>query len=141
MTSKEEKKDLEKIFKLIDKDGNGTLDKQEVQKGYIDHFGITLSDEHVQNMFDAVDLDGSGTIDYTEFVMATMNERDLISTKKLQGAFRLFDKDGSGAISLEELKRALGIGDQYDDILLKLLDEIDENNDGEIQFEEFCSMM
>ena len=141
LTSKEEKKDLEKIFKLIDKDGNGTLDKEEVQKGYVDHFGITLSDEHVQNMFDAVDMDGNGTIDYTEFVMATMNEKELISTKKLQGAFRLFDKDGSGAISLEELKRALGIGDQFDDILLKLLDEIDENNDGEIQFEEFCSMM
>ena len=47
LTSKEEKKDLEKIFKLIDKDGNGTLDKEEVQKGYVDHFGITLSDEHV----------------------------------------------------------------------------------------------
>ena len=62
-------------------------------------------------MFDAVDIDGNGTIDYTEFVMATMNERDLVTTKKLQGAFRLFDKDSSGAISLDELKRGLGIGD------------------------------
>ena len=44
-------------------------------------------------MFDAVDIDGTGTIDYTEFVMATMNEKELISQKKLQGAFRLFDKD------------------------------------------------
>ena len=47
LTSKEEKKDLEKIFKLIDKDGNGTLEKEEVQKGYFDHFGITLTDEQV----------------------------------------------------------------------------------------------
>ena len=31
LTSKEEKKELESIFKLIDKDGNGTLDKEEVQ--------------------------------------------------------------------------------------------------------------
>ena len=62
-------------------------------------------------MFDAVDIDGNGSIDYTEFVMATMNERDLVSQQKLKAAFRLFDKDGSGSISQEELKRALGIGD------------------------------
>lgn len=62
-------------------------------------------------MFDAVDIDGNGSIDYTEFVMATMNERDLVSQQKLKAAFRLFDKDGSGSISQDELKRALGIGD------------------------------
>ena len=62
-------------------------------------------------MFDAVDIDGNGSIDYTEFVMATMNERDLVSQQKLKAAFRLFDKDGSGSISQEELKRALGSGD------------------------------
>jgi len=44
----------------------------------------------------------------------------------------MFDKDGSGAISHSEIKRALGIGDQDDEILGKLLNEIDENNDGEI---------
>lgn len=40
LTSKDEKKDLEKIFKLMDADGNGTLDKQEVMQGYEQHFGI-----------------------------------------------------------------------------------------------------
>ena len=53
----------------------------------------------------------------------------------------MFDKDGSGAISHEEIKSALGIEDQDDEILSKLLNEIDENKDGEIQFEEFCKMM
>lgn len=79
LTSKEEKKDLEKIFKLMDKDGNGTLDKQEVMDGYEEHFGIQMTDEQVDAMFSAVDIDGNGAIDYTEFIMATMNERDLIS--------------------------------------------------------------
>ena len=70
-----------------------------------------MTEEQVDQMFDAVDIDGNGSIDYTEFVMATMNERDLVSQQKLKAAFRLFDKDGSGAISQDELKRALGIGD------------------------------
>ena len=79
LTNKEEKKDLEKIFKLMDKDGNGTLDKQEVMQGYEEHFGVQMTDEQIDNMFRAVDIDGNGSIDYTEFVMATMNERELIS--------------------------------------------------------------
>ena len=38
-----------------------------------------VGDEEIDKMFAAVDTDKSGFIDYTEFVMATMNERDLIS--------------------------------------------------------------
>lgn len=125
----------------MDKDGNGTLDRQEVLEGYEEHFGIAITEEAVDAMFAAVDIDGNGCIDYTEFVMATMNEKDLINQKKLKAAFRLIDKDGSGAISPEELKRALGIDETQNDHLERLINEIDENGDGEIQFEEFCKMM
>jgi len=38
-----------------------------------------MTEEQINQMFDAVDIDGNGSIDYTEFIMATMNERDLIS--------------------------------------------------------------
>ena len=38
-----------------------------------------MTDEQVDAMFDSVDINKSGSIDYTEFVMATMNEKDLIS--------------------------------------------------------------
>jgi Ca2+-binding EF-hand superfamily protein len=31
-------------------------------------------------MFKEIDIDGSGTIDYTEFVMATMNEKNILSS-------------------------------------------------------------
>ena len=125
----------------MDKDGNGSLDKEEVMLGYEEHFGIQMTEENVDAMFKAVDIDGNGSIDYTEFVMATMNERDLISQQKLRAAFRLFDKDGNGSISPEEIKNALGISDEDGEELNKLIAEIDENGDGEIQFEEFCNMM
>ena len=104
LTSKDEKKDLEKIFRSMDKDGNGTLDREEVLQGYEEHFGVQITEEQVDAMFKAVDLDGNNCIDYTEFVMATMNEKDLISNEKLKAAFRLFDKDGSGTISPEEIR-------------------------------------
>jgi len=140
LTSKDEKRDLEKIFKSMDADGNGTLDREEVLSGYEEHFGVPITEEMVDAMFDAVDLDGNNCIDYTEFVMATMNEKDLITNEKLKAAFRLFDKDNSGTISPEEIRKALGI-DSSDKHLNDLIAEVDENGDGEIQFDEFCNMM
>jgi calcium-dependent protein kinase len=133
LTTKDEKKDLEKIFKAMDKDGSGTLDRSE-------DFGVAVTEEMVDAMFKAVDLDGNDCIDYSEFVMATMNEKDLITNERLKAAFNLFDKDGSGTISPNEIRNALGI-ESTDKRLNDLIAEIDENGDGEIQFEEFCNMM
>ena len=40
LTTKDEKADLERMFKLMDKDGNGSLDKEEVIAGYDEQFGV-----------------------------------------------------------------------------------------------------
>ena len=50
------------------------------------------------------DIDGSGEIDYSEWLVATLNRKNLISEEKLRTAFSYFDKDNSGSISIEELK-------------------------------------
>lgn len=63
----------------------------------------------------------------------------MTSIEKLQSAFRMFDKDGSGLVSADELKTVLeGAGDADFE---KLIKEVDGNNDGEISFEEFTTMM
>ena len=84
-------------------------------------------------MFAKIDLDGNGTIDYTEFVMATMNEQNLITDKRLRQAFELFDADKSGALSPEEIKSILcfdsGVDPQEVD---RIIASVDENGDGEI---------
>ena len=116
----------------MDTDGNGTLDRDEVLIGYEEHFGMPISEEQVDAMFKAVDIDNSGTIDYSEFVMATMNEKDLITNERLKAAFRLFDKDGNGTISPDEIKEVLGLGDDDNEMIDKLISDVDENNDGEI---------
>ena len=109
LNSKDEKKDLEKIFCAMETDQNCELSREEVLSGYEEHFGIPISEEAVYAMFKAVDIDGNDAIDYIEFVMATMNEKNLITNDKLRAAFRLFDKDGSGAIFSKEIKKTLGI--------------------------------
>ena len=88
----------------MDANGDGKLSKEEIKDGYGKHFGKSLTDEQIDEMFAKVDADGSGEIDYSEFVVATMNEKNLLSSNKLQTAFKMFDKDGGGSISTDEIK-------------------------------------
>ena len=67
----------------MDKNGDGNLSKQEILEGYEEVFGIPIIEEDVDRMFKEIDIDGNGTIDYTEFVMATMNEKTILTNDKL----------------------------------------------------------
>ena len=63
----------------------------------------------------------------------------------LKTAFDMFDKDGSGKIDKTELLSLLN-GDGLEnavpkDQLEKYIQEVDQNGDGEIDFEEFQTMM
>ena len=69
-------------------------------------------------MFKRVDIDQSDEIDYSEFVIATMNEKEVLSSNKLQTAFRMFDKDGGGTISPDEIKQILSFGQHLDEKLI-----------------------
>jgi hypothetical protein len=51
-----------------------------------------MEKEDVLKMFDAVDIDQSGFIDYSEFVVAAMSEKQLLTDEKLLSAFKMFDK-------------------------------------------------
>jgi calcium-dependent protein kinase len=137
--SKEETDKMEEIFAEMDTNNDGMLSKEEISNGYEKHFGSAIDDEELDKIFSAIDTDGSGAIDYSEFLMATMNEQQLLSKEKLKQAFKMFDKDNSGTISREEIKEALG--NIEEDMAEKIISEIDENDDGEISFEEFEKMM
>ena len=54
-----------------------------------------------------------------------------------------FDKDGSGTITADELRTCLQSEDQTltDEDITKLISEVDQNQDGMIDYEEFLSMM
>ena len=142
LLSKQERENIDKVFRAMDTNGDGKLDKKEIQSGYLEFFGKVMSDEEVDDMFSKVDVDDSGAIDYSEFVVASMNEKNLLSNNKLQSAFKMFDKDGGGSISTEEIRQVLSFGQNLEEsVVNEIIKQVDANGDGEISFDEFAEMM
>lgn len=61
------RKDLQKMFDMVDDDNNGILEKSEV-KSLVDEAGVGhMSEKDFEILFAAIDLDGDGTLDFMEF--------------------------------------------------------------------------
>ena len=92
LMDEKEKKELQRMFKALDKDGNGMLDRQELIDGYEMIFGEAVDLEKIDEIFRTVDTDNSGFIDYNEFLVAAMSETKVMSNQNLREAFNLMDK-------------------------------------------------
>lgn len=138
--SEEEIGGLKELFKMIDTDNSGTITFEELKVG-LKKVGSQLMESEIKDLMDAADIDNSGTIDYGEFLAATMHLNKLEREENLIGAFAFFDKDGSGYITIDELQQAcrdFGLGEVHLDDMIK---EIDQDNDGRIDYGEFAAMM
>ena len=82
LASKEDMIDLQKAFKVLDTDNDGTLSRAELTVGLQKLYGDSAADE-VEKIFKKVDIDGSGFIDYSEWVVATINKEKLLTRDKL----------------------------------------------------------
>ena len=125
----------------MDKNGDGSLSFEELKAG----LGHKENGETLLEILKAADTDNSGSIDYTEFIAATLDAQTYMRDDYLRTAFDMFDKDGSGKIDKDEIRELLAGEDMSNiiskDELERYLNEVDENGDGEIDFEEFQMMM
>ncbi len=136
--SEEEIKKIKAIFQSIDVDNDGKLSLEEMKKAVSLADGIKM--ENIEELFKSIDTDNSGNIEYTEFISASIEKNVYLNKEKLKDAFKLFDADNSGKISRLEIEKILHMDKhtkEIDDIMAKH----DKNKDGEIDFEEFLTMM
>ncbi|CAI9768609.1 unnamed protein product [Fraxinus pennsylvanica] len=139
--SEEEIMGLKEMFKGMDTDNSGTITLEELKQG-LGKQGTKLSEYEVKQLMEAADADGNGTIDYEEFITATMHMNRMGREEHLYTAFHYFDKDNSGYITIEELEQALrefGMNDGKD--IKEIISEVDADNDGRINYDEFAAMM
>ncbi|KAK8946342.1 Calcium-dependent protein kinase 2 [Platanthera zijinensis] len=139
--SEEEIKGLKQMFVNMDTDNSGSITYEELKTG-LARLGSKLSEFEVKQLMDAADVDGNGTIDYIEFITATMHRHKLEREENLYSAFQYFDKDSSGFITRDELETAMEEHGMSDASTIKeIISEVDTDNDGKINYEEFCAMM
>ncbi|KAM7515228.1 hypothetical protein LguiA_004811 [Lonicera macranthoides] len=138
--SEEEIGGLKQLFKMIDTDNSGAITFEELKQG-LKRVGSNLMESEIKDLMNAADIDNSGTIDYGEFLAATLHLNKMEREENLLAAFSFFDKDGSGYITIDELQQAckdFGLSEvQWEDIIK----EIDQDNDGRIDYGEFAAMM
>ncbi|XP_022980271.1 calcium-dependent protein kinase 1-like [Cucurbita maxima] len=139
--SEEEIVGLKEMFKSMDTDNSGTITFEELKAG-LPKLGTKLSETEVRQLMEAADVDGNGTIDYIEFITATMHMNRVDREDHLFKAFEYFDEDKSGYITMEELESALKKYNMGDEKTIKeIIAEVDTDNDGRINYDEFVEMM
>lgn len=96
-------KELKETFKMLDKNGDGSITFEELKAG----LAHKENADTLINLLKSADTDNSGAIDYTEFLAATMDAQTYMRNDYLRTAFEMFDKDGSGKIDKNELSQIL----------------------------------
>lgn len=139
---KEEKNRLYKVFKSLDKDGDGQLNREELKAAYAKSAKGFNVDEEVDRIFAQLDVNDTKQIDFSEFLLATVDYKKGIHEKELRQIFSIIDKDKSGTLEREEVADFFNLnGPEQAAELQTLMDEADANKDGKISLEEFITMM
>ncbi|XP_019162452.1 PREDICTED: probable calcium-binding protein CML36 [Ipomoea nil] len=136
--------ELVQAFKLIDRDDDGKIRKEELEALLSQVGAEPPSREELRLMLSEVDRDGDGCISLEEFSVLSSAFAPPSCDSELRDAFDFFDTDHDGKISAEELFNVFKtIGDSrctLEDCRRMILG-VDNNGDGFVCFEDFCRMM
>merc|ERR1712212_1055791 len=109
--------------------------------------GVKVKEADLKEIIAEVDDDGSGFLEFEEFAelaakfLIEEDEEEL--KKELKEAFRIYDKDGEGFITTDTLREILR---EIDNKLTEadldgIIEEVDEDGSGTLDFDEFMEMM
>lgn len=101
--SKREIAECQDVFSMFDKDGDGTIDAEELHT-VMRSLGQDPSEAEIKQLIETVDLDKNGTIEFEEFcTMIADRQQRIDPEEELHSIFGVIDKDGDGFISMEDL--------------------------------------
>ncbi|XP_057321427.1 troponin C, isoallergen Bla g 6.0201-like [Microplitis mediator] len=146
--SKDQKKQLQTAFDAFDKEKKGIIATADISI-IIGMMGIeTETPADLDNAIAEVDTFGAGEVRFEDFctIVSRFMEEDVdveALKSELKEAFRLYDREGNGYITTECFREILSEIDENlnDDELDMMIEEIDADGSGTLDFEEFVEAM
>ena len=136
-----EAKSAIKLFKLVNENGDGKLQKEELKKTLLKFVTEDFLEKYdFDGIFSMLDGDNKGYINYEEFLKGCLDRKKILDDDILSYSFNYFDPDGSGYINMNKIKDIFG--NKIDDITFKsIFDEIDLDKDGKINYKDFKAIL
>ena len=141
LLTNEEVQRLDRIFQALDTQHDGKIRRYELKHAYYQVHNKFITEKELDKIMKKIDLDANNEISYSEFLMAALGKKELLSKGRLKQAFQLFDKHGNGFVTHDELRDAFRFADIDINYLNKLILQVDKDGDGKITFDEFVIMM
>jgi calmodulin len=139
----ERMKGIQEMFKLFDKNGDGTISAQELSSLLV-AIGRQPNQEEIQKFLAEADQDGNGEIDLNEFLSFIEKEEKVPRTKQEEiiDAFRVFDTDGNGYVTYDEFRTILmKFGGDFNEKDVKDIFKFsDADSDGKLTYTEFVEL-
>ena len=131
-----------KLFEIIDKKGNGKINKEEFYNGLSEFYKSANLKNDIDKIFENIDIKKDLYIEYEEFVRAAIDRSIFLSSSYLKFAFKYFDRENKGEITVDDLCSIFS-GDELSkneiDKIRKLVQKI--SLDEKIRYKEFCTIM
>ena len=131
-----------KIFGLIDKNGNGKINKEELFNGLSDIYQSDKLQQDVDEIFKNLDVNNDLYLETEEFVRAAIDKSIFLTEKSLKFAFNFFDKTNKGEITVNDLINILSGDDVSKEEMERVREMVGKiKKKKKIRFEEFCEIM
>ena len=131
-----------KIFGIIDKNGNGKINKEELYNGLKDIYQSEKLKTDVDEIFKNLDVNNDLYLEYEEFVRAAIDKSIFLTEDSLKFAFNFFDKSGKGEITSDDLISVFSGDEVSKEDMERVKNMVKEiSSEEKINFGEFCSIM
>lgn len=144
--SQEEIDGCRDAFRAFDKDSSGSIDVWELRQ-VLEAMGQKPTEEELFQMISEVDENMSGCIDFAEFLKVIENQKD--RAENYDDESDMIDAfvacgglpDKSGHVKRETLIRIIKVDFGLTINIEDLINKVDQDGSGEIEFEEFKTLL